>query len=243
MTKPQSKLLLISGTGDSPKLAENIYHELRDTYQIGDSVNILIPKKPTEVEKSLRKGHTYPPVLGSFPDCETRVDIGKNEFLDEVRGKHIVIVKYMDTPKRHPDMHINDHLFEVLGMLDVFKATDTLRITLAAPYLPYLRSHSIEKYEKQGFYQFDSLATMIEFLSKKGLNNIICINPHSLKIIDKAKEYNITVHGIDSFQSSSSINPHKLGLNSTTKDVLANLQPFLEYFNSIKKIINLFLFH
>jgi len=233
--KPQSKLVLISGTGDSSLLAQDIYRELRDTYQMENSVSLIIPKKPEEVEKGMRKNRTYPLVLGMFNDRETRVDIGKNELLDNIRGKHIAIVKYMYTPKRHPHMHINDHLMEVIGLLDVIKSTDSLKKTLIAPYLPYLRSHSIEKYEKRGFYQLDSLDKMIKFLSIGNLNGIMCIDPHSNKIVEKGKEYGININNIDPFQSSSHINPYKLELNSTAEEVLLQLQPFLKYFNEVKE--------
>src|SRR3989344_3890770 len=232
--KLQSKLVLISGTGDSPKLAEDIYRELRDTYQMGDSVSRLIPQRPEEVDKDMIKGHVYPLVIGRFSDGETRVDIGKSLLFNEIRGKHVVIIKYMYTPKRNPHMHVNDHLSEVVGLLDVIKNTDILRSTLVAPYLPYLRSHSIEKYAKKGFYQYDSLTDMIESLNRKGLEGIICIDPHSEKIIEKGREFGITINSIDPFHSNRYINPYKLGLNSTAEDTLSKLQPFLEYFNKLK---------
>ncbi|MBS3134908.1 ribose-phosphate pyrophosphokinase [Candidatus Woesearchaeota archaeon] len=228
--KPQSRLLLVSGTGDSPKLAESIYRELRDSYQMRDSVQILTPRRPDKVDVNIIKNRTYPLVVGMFQDSETRVDVGRNELLDEIRGKHIAIIKYMYTPKRFPHMHVNDHMQEVKALLDVIKHTDTLKRTLVAPYLPYLRSHSNEKYEKRGFYQYDSLTDMVESFSRKGLDGIICIDPHSDKIVEKGREYSINVNVIDPFQSSSHINPYKLGLNSTAEKVLLQLQPFLEHF-------------
>lgn len=231
----QSKLVLVSGTGDSPKLARNIYTELRDTYNMGDSVSLFVPKKPNEVNKNLVKNRTYPAVLGSYTDRETRGDGGSNILLDKIRGNHAVIVKYMYTPKREPDMHINDHIMEVKALLDVFKHTDTLRKTLAVPYLTYLRSHSIEKYEKKKFYQFDALTDMVESFKFKGLEGIICIDPHSDKIIEKGREFNIEVNTINPFSSTRYTDPSKLGLNDNSEKVLSKLRPFLERFKKIKE--------
>ena len=221
----QSRLVLVSGTGDSPKLAENVYDELRSTYEMRNSVSLIVPKKPKDVNKNSVKNRTYPLVLGSFQDGETRADIGKNELYSEIRGKHVMVIKYMFTPKR--DMRINDHIMEVKALLDIFKHTDTLRKTLAVPYLPYLRSHSIENYENKGFYQFDSLMDMVESFKHKGLEGMICIDPHSDKIIEKGKEQGISVNSIDPFHSVKYTNPSKLGLNSNYEEVLSRLQPFI----------------
>ncbi|MBW2965273.1 ribose-phosphate pyrophosphokinase-like domain-containing protein [Candidatus Woesearchaeota archaeon] len=233
MRQPQSRLLLIPGTGDSPDLAERIQGILSETYGMGNSVEVHAPLRPGDVEKGTPKAHTYPLVVGSFNDGETRVDCGRNDLMDRIRGKHVAIVKYMFTPKRE-GISINDHIMEVRGLLGLFSNTDILQATLVAPYLPYLRSHSIEKYRKKGFFQFDSLKHMLNDFDHDGLGAIVCIDPHSDKLMELASQYGMRTPVVNPFESSIFVNPAKLGLNGNqAADVLKKLQPWIEYFREV----------
>jgi phosphoribosylpyrophosphate synthetase len=107
--------------------------------------------------------------------------------------------------------------------------------TLVVPYLSYVRSHSIEKYRKRGFYQFDSLhKTLLDF-QRDGLNTIITIDPHSIKAAQIAEELGIDFHAVNPFQSTRAINPYKLGLSDDkAKEILTRLRPFHERFIGLK---------
>jgi phosphoribosylpyrophosphate synthetase len=235
MSKPQSKLLLIPGTGDSSELAKKIYVILKDTYDMGNSVEVFSTMKPKSVPKGTIKNHTHPFVAGSFPDKETQVDIGRNLLLDQARGKHVAIVKYLFTP-RYPDKSVNDHHMEVRGILNVLNNTEILQRTLVAPYLPYLRSHSIEAYAKRGFYQFDSLDLVVDDYHRGGLDSLICIDPHSEKLATACEKYGMTAHMISTFSDSKYINPAKLGLEGEKAiDLLKKLQPFVEHYRTAKE--------
>ncbi|MFH1064572.1 MAG: phosphoribosyltransferase family protein [Candidatus Woesearchaeota archaeon] len=236
MSEPQSKLLLVAGTGDSTKLAKHILEILSETYGMGNSVQMHKPLRSEQVQKSMRKAHPYPLVLDAYPDDETRVDMGKNLLLDEFRGKHVAIVKYMYTPRRRPNMSINDHIYEIRGLLDVLDNTDILHRTLVVPYMPYLRSHSVDKYKKKGFYQFDSLERMVKDFNEGNVNSIICIDPHSEKLEEIASKYGMNTYMVNPFKSSEMINPAKLGLNGEDSDaVLRTLQPFIEHYRKVKE--------
>jgi phosphoribosylpyrophosphate synthetase len=269
-----SRLLLVSGTGDSRVLAEAILPVLRDTYGMGQAVEVLKPEKNEDV-KSMKKGHTYPFVLDRFPDGEIRVDVGRNTLFDIVRGKHVAIIRHLYTPTRiglrvddrvvyleeiarairdsrkvngldkcvesivkiiQNNISLNDHIMGARGMLNVMKNADVLQRTLVAPYLPYLRSHSVDKYRKQGFFQFDSLDMMLDDFSRGQVDCIVCIDPHSEKLIEVAQKYNIDINAVNPFKSSEMINPAKLGLSRDKAErVMSTLEPFIEYYRQIKK--------
>lgn len=66
-------------------------------------------------------------MLGTFSDGEIRVEIGEN-----VRGADVFVVQ----SGTHP---VNDHLMELLVMIDAFKRASARRITAVIPYYSYAR--------------------------------------------------------------------------------------------------------
>ena len=160
----QTKLLLIACSGDeTAKLTEDISTTLREDYGLEGQVEVLLSQRRAEVDKDTPKAHRHPLVADYFPDAEVQVNIGANELKDVIRGKHVALVEHLLTPCRRvtPEdpqcVSVNDHVSTVRGFLDVISNVETLQRTLVAPYLAYVRSHSVEKYRKKGFFQFDSL--------------------------------------------------------------------------------------
>lgn len=66
-------------------------------------------------------------MLGTFSDGEIRVEIGEN-----VRGADVFVIQ----SGAHP---VNDHLMELLVMIDAFKRASARRITAVIPYYSYAR--------------------------------------------------------------------------------------------------------
>ena len=65
--------------------------------------------------------------LGNFPDGETNVRID-----EDVRGRDVFIVQPTCPP-------VNQHLMELLIILDAFKRASPARITAVSPYYGYAR--------------------------------------------------------------------------------------------------------
>src|SRR5690348_17463275 len=65
--------------------------------------------------------------VGRFSDGEVQVEITEN-----VRGGDVFVVQLTSTPT-------NDHLMELLLMLDAFKRASARRITAVVPYYGYAR--------------------------------------------------------------------------------------------------------
>ena len=63
----------------------------------------------------------------SFPDGETAVRIE-----EDVRGRDVFLVQPTCTP-------VNEHLMEVLVILDAFKRASPYRVTVVLPYYGYAR--------------------------------------------------------------------------------------------------------
>ncbi len=239
----QTKLLLIPCSGEETRqLAHDIARILREDYSLENQVELLDSHRRKEIDKDIPKAHQHPLVGDYFADREVQADIGSNELKDVVRGKHVALIEHLLTPARKmadddpQSVSVNDHVMAIRGFLDVVSKVETLQRTLVAPYLAYVRSHSIEKYQKRGFYQFDSLRTMLVDFQKGGLNAIICIDPHSPKAAAIAEELNIDFHASNPFQSGRAINPYKLGLTGEkAKEVLKRLRPFQERFDQMKQ--------
>ena len=163
----RTKMLLVPCSGEETlELSRDIEKILHQDY--GLEVESLESIRRGQVGKDTPKDHLHPLVSDYFPDVEVQVDIGRNSLKDIIRGKHVVLVEHLLTPKRlvSPDdtqrVSVNDHLMTIRGFLDVISKAESKdekipQITLAVPYLSYVRSHSIEKYEKRGFFQLDSL--------------------------------------------------------------------------------------
>ncbi len=66
-------------------------------------------------------------MLGTFSDGEIRVEIGEN-----VRGADVFVIQ----SGAHP---VNDHLMELLVMIDAFKRASARRVTAVIPYYSYAR--------------------------------------------------------------------------------------------------------
>ncbi len=243
MQNHKPKLLIMSGLKDSRDLANQIYTILKEDYKMGDGVEIIQALSRDEVPKGTLKDHKAPLVIDFFPDKEVQCDVGRNVLKDMIRGKHVALVQYLYNPTniRSADYaSLNDRFFNTIGILKNFNRNlnkELTHTTLVAPYITYLRSHSIEKYEKVGFFQFDSLSTMVEMYAKSGLNNMLGIDPHSMKIKDIASDFGMEFWDINPFQSGRSINPAKLGLIDTKEieKVMSNLRPFIERFRKLKE--------
>lgn len=237
-----TKLLLIPCSGEeTTKLAKDIFHILHHDFGLEERVELLDSKHRSDVPKGMIKDYRHPLVADHFADMEAEIDIGRNQLYDEVRGKHVVLVEHMLTPVRQvaagQSVSVNDHLMTVRGFLNVLGNTDVSRVSLAAPYLGYVRSHSIEKYQRMGFFQFDSLKVMMRDLAKDGLKTIITIDPHSDKARQVAEEMGMFFHGVNPFQSGRAINPYKLGLidEKQAKQALQRLRPFQEKFAVLRE--------
>ncbi|MBI2668302.1 ribose-phosphate pyrophosphokinase [Candidatus Woesearchaeota archaeon] len=239
----QTKLLLIPCSGlETKTLAEEIYQILHQDYGLENQVEILLSKRMAEVDKETPKAHRHPLVSDSFADREVDVDIGANQLKDVIRGKHVVLVEHLLTPYRKvspedsDSVSVNDHIMTVRGFLEVIGNVDTLQRTLATPYLAYVRSHSVEKYQKRGFYQFDSLRLMLQDLQKGGLDVLATIDPHSLKAAQLAEELGMAFHIANPFQSGRAINPYKLGLSGEkSREIIKRLRPFHELIVRLKE--------
>lgn len=239
----KTKLLLIPCSQEETlELAQDILQILREGYSLNDQVEILTGMKRNEVSQESQKNHKTPLVCDYFGDVEAQIDIGRNQLKDVIRGKHIVLIEHLLTPNRRISQNseqlvsVNDHIMTVRGSLNVISKVETLQRTIVAPYLTYVRSHSVEKYEASGFFQFDSLRTTLDDLCGGGVNVILTIDAHSEKAPQIASELGMEFHNIDPFQSARAINPKKLGLSDEKAEaILKNLRPFHERFVLLKQ--------
>jgi phosphoribosylpyrophosphate synthetase len=239
----KTKMLLVACSNkETADLAKKIHQVLHDDYSMGDEVELLVSQRRGDVDPEAARTHRQSLTTDYFPDMETQVDVGRNELKDVIRGKHVVLVEHMLTPNRvvvpggQQGVSVNDHLMTVRGVLNVVARTETLARTLAIPYTPYIRSHSIERYEAGGLFQFDSLRLMLSDLAHDGLTSVLTIDPHSDKAAQLAGELRVDFHSVNPFRSGRSYNPYKLGLEGrNVARVLKKLRPFQERIAGLQK--------
>jgi phosphoribosylpyrophosphate synthetase len=153
----------------------------------------------------------WPIQYGRFTDGETMFEGGQRAFKDLIDERHIIFVKHFLSPNAtHPvtkrNISVNDNISEmrtvaqVLSQVQAYKIAKPLKFTLAAAYLPYVRSHSIEKYAEQGHMQADMLSLFVKDIANGGINEVIGIDPHSDKIWSELSKYKIFGQSIDPFK-------------------------------------------
>ena len=103
--------------------------------------------------------------LGKFADGENNVKI-----LENVRGSDVFIIQSMSNL-------VNDHMMELLLMLDAFKRASAGRITVVIPYYGYARQD--RKVEPRVPISAKVVATLIQCI---GSNRVLCMDLHSDQI-------------------------------------------------------------
>ncbi|HEV2491782.1 MAG TPA: ribose-phosphate pyrophosphokinase [Terriglobia bacterium] len=103
--------------------------------------------------------------VGRFPDGEVRVQIGEN-----VRGMDVFIVQPTATP-------VNDHLMELLIMLDAFRRASADRITAVMPYYGYARQDRKDRPRVP-----ISAKLVADLLTSAGANRILTLDLHAGQI-------------------------------------------------------------
>jgi len=103
--------------------------------------------------------------LGHFPDGEIEVQL-----LDNARGRDVFIVQSMNAPT-------NDHLMELLMMIDASKRASADRVTAVIPYFGYARQDRKDK------PRVPITAKLVSnMLTSAGADRILTIDLHSPQI-------------------------------------------------------------
>jgi ribose-phosphate pyrophosphokinase len=100
-----------------------------------------------------------------FPDSETSVRIE-----EDVRGRDVFIVQPTCPP-------VNDHLMELLVILDAFKRASPYRVTVVLPYYGYARQDR----KDQGRVPI-SAKLVANLLTAAGANRILALDLHAAQI-------------------------------------------------------------
>jgi len=103
--------------------------------------------------------------VGRFPDGEVQVQIGEN-----VRGADVFVVQPTSTP-------VNDHLMELLIMLDAFRRASAYRITAVMPYYGYARQDRKDRPRVP-----ISAKLVADLLTVSGANRILTLDLHAGQI-------------------------------------------------------------
>jgi ribose-phosphate pyrophosphokinase len=100
--------------------------------------------------------------VDQFADGETHVQIQES-----VRGRDIYIVQSTCSP-------VNDHLMELLVMIDAFRRASALRITAIVPYYGYARQE-----KKSTGREPISAKLVANLLTTAGANRVVALDLHS----------------------------------------------------------------
>jgi ribose-phosphate pyrophosphokinase len=103
--------------------------------------------------------------LSDFPDGETRVAIE-----EDVRGRDIFVVQPTCPP-------VNQHLIELLVVLDAFKRSSAQRVTAVVPYYGYARQDR----KDQGRVPITA-KLVADLLTKAGADRVLTLDLHAAQI-------------------------------------------------------------
>ncbi len=103
--------------------------------------------------------------ITDFPDAETYVRID-----EDVRGRDVFIVQSTCTP-------VNQHLMELLVLLDAFKRASPARITAVLPYYGYARQDRKDK----GRVPI-SAKLVANLITKSGADRVLALDLHAAQI-------------------------------------------------------------
>ncbi len=106
--------------------------------------------------------------VSAFSDGEVSVDI-----VDNVRGKDVFIIQPTCPPK------VNDHLMELLVMIDALRRSSAGRITAVVPYYGYARQDRRLR-QSRGAITAKLVANMIE---SAGANRMLTVDIHADQIL------------------------------------------------------------
>ena len=104
--------------------------------------------------------------VGKFSDGETMV-----ELLENVRGKDVFILQSTSMPT-------NDHLMEIMFMVDALKRSSAGRITAAIPYLGYSRQDRRPRSARVAI----TAKVVANMLSSAGVDRLLTMDLHSDQI-------------------------------------------------------------
>src|SRR3954463_13890295 len=100
--------------------------------------------------------------LSSFPDGETYV-----RFEEDIRGRDVFIIQPTSPP-------VNDHLMELLVLIDAAKRASAQRITAVIPYFGYARQD--RKHEGRVPITAKLVANLI---TTAGADRVMCVDLHA----------------------------------------------------------------
>ena len=226
----KTKLVLFPGSGKSYEFASKIGDILSKDYGLGK--RIYLSASGDEADRT-DKGPYRPLFVGFFDDKDPRVEGGEDE-VSNFNKQFVAVVNYLYEPESSAS--INDKFMETISMFYLLKNNASpLRKVLVAPYLPYVRAHSVDKYKNRGFIEADRLEMFVDMLAKAEVQDIFTIHHHSEKVIDYCKARGIRPHAKESFRNDKYIDPRKLGFGSDGKAgyVLDKLQPIV---NEVKRL-------
>ena len=150
--------------------------------------------------------------LGNFPDGETSVRID-----EDVRGRDVFIVQPTCPP-------VNDHLMELLIILDAFKRASPARVTVVVPYYGYARQ------DRKDISRVPISAKLVaDLLTTAGANRVLCLDLHAAQV---QGFFNIPV---DHLYASREITTHVRSLNIPPEELVVlstdegNVKKALEY--------------
>jgi len=103
--------------------------------------------------------------LDDFPDGETKVSID-----EDVRGRDVFLVQSTCTP-------VNQHLMELLIMLDAFKRASPARLTAVLPYYGYARQDRKDKSRVP-----ISAKLVANLITRAGADRVLALDLHAAQI-------------------------------------------------------------
>lgn len=117
------------------------------------------------------------PEITVFPDTEQRVRVDE----DKITGEKVYLVKSIETP-------VDSSVLQLSFTVDALNRSGADKVIGIIPYIPYMRADHVFRTGEAV-----PLELVIKMIEDSGLNEIIIVDPHSIKIPEM---FRITIHDL-----------------------------------------------
>ena len=163
------------------------------------------------------------PEITVFPDSEQRVRINR-----EIAGEKVFLVKSIVSP-------VDSAVMQLTFLVDALNKNGADKVIGVIPYIPYMRADHIFRTGEAV-----PLEVVIKMIQDSGLNEIIMVDPHSVKIPEL---FSITVHDLSALslfaKKIREIEPDKKNVTIVSPDMggIRRLDLLDEMLGGVNKVV------
>ena len=197
-----------------------------DYWEVNKSMLIVGDSSNKDLSEGIAKNTGFEiiyPEITVFPDSEQRVRINR-----EIAGEKVFLIKSIVSP-------VDSAVIQLTFLVDALNKNGADKVIGIIPYIPYMRADHIFRTGEAV-----PLEVVIKMIQDSGLNEIIMVDPHSVKIPEL---FSITVHDLSALslfaKKIREIEPDKKNVTIVSPDMggIRRLDLLDEMLGGVNKVV------